>query len=372
MVAGMNENTSDVELFSAVSRVLAEPKAAPADSFVLHASLELLARVGLLRYVHPDARAAARRRLLWLADTYAAAGDPVEPPARYQADSVEDGAAALVAALAAGDLDDVDAIATWLGAAATPADLRRLLAQPVAASLAAAAHGSILLYLFPRVAPGGEVDGGIIRGPLRELARHPDWRLRWFEDPDEPSAGGSLSQALLDVPLLGVPGSSFIFPIMSQAEETGIAPKLLSGLLDGGDLRTARRQLARVAAWSMLQEPDDHANYGWSHCLTMPQAVMGVAGAGGVDARTATAVAATHVVGFRAALGSRSLVPEDPPSPPSPPVDVTGLATYAALHEDAHLAKYTLACLDAAADDPEHRGLYLAAADRLATWWKGR
>ena len=59
----------------------------------------------------------------------------------------------------------------------------------------------------------------------------------------------------------------------------------------------------------MLQEPPDYAPYGWSHCLTMPQAVMGIAG-DGVDVPRATAVAATYVVGFRAALGQRALDPE--------------------------------------------------------------
>ena len=48
------------------------------------------------------------------------------------------------------------------------------------------------------------------------------------------------------------------------------------------------------------------------------------------------------------------------------------LVTHAALHGDAHLAKYTLACLDAARDDPGARRLYLAAAAHLAGWWRTR
>ena len=31
--------------------------------------------------------------------------------------------------------------------------------------------------------------------------------------------------------------------------------------------------------------------------------------------------------------------------------------------------KYTLACLDAAADDPDQRHLYLASAASLSGWW---
>jgi hypothetical protein len=268
----------------------------------------------------------------------------------------------------------------------------------VAASLAAAAHGSILLYLLPRVAPRGEITGAVLRGPARELARMPQWRLRWFEDPDEPVAGTPLADALLDVPGLGLPGSAFIHPVMNQAEESGLAARLLSGVVSSApDVTAARRDLARVAAWSMLEEPADHAPYGWSHCLTMPQAVLGLAGCG-ASPRTAVAVAATHVVGFRAALGSRSL--EGRFEPPRPGTDdlaeaigtgrdlaaavawhapeqdlpgvVTELATRASLHHDAHLVKYTLACLDAAADDPDQRRLYLAAAASLSAWWAAR
>jgi hypothetical protein len=182
---------------------------------------------------------------------------------------------------------------------------------------------------------------------------------------------------------------------MNQAEESGLASKLLAGVVrDRPDAAAARRELARVAAWSMLEEPPDHAPYGWSHCLTMPQAVLGLAGRG-TSPRTAVAVAATHVVGFRAALGSRALdggwTPARPATTdlaeaiaagpeeaaatawhtPDEHVDdvVTGLATRAALHHDAHLVKYTLACLDAAAYDPDQRRLHLAAAASLSGWW---
>ena len=41
---------------------------------------------------------------------------------------------------------------------------------------------------------------------------------------------------------------------------------------------------------------------------------------------------------------------------------VQRLVTFAAVHRDAHLAKYTLACLDATRDDPGAGRLYLAAA----------
>ena len=377
-----------------VGELLAVPKEAPADSFVLHAPLELLARAALLPTVRPEQRDDARERVHNLASAYAAAGDPVVPPAPIDIESIDVGAARLLAAIEAGELDDVDQLARWLGNHVSPTELRHLLAQPVAASLAAAAHASILLYLLPRVALAVDAPVSIVRGPARELARHPDWRLRWFDDPDGiVTTSESLAETLLEVPLLGLPGNNFIFPIMNQAEESGIAAKLLAGVING-DAESAGRDLARIAALSMLLESGDHAPYGWSHCLTMPQAVIALAGHGS-EPRTAIAVAATHVVGFRAALGERSLNAGYHPAPPATtdvaeaiasgqadaaatvwhaPDDalddiVTDLATRAALHDDAHLVKYTLACFDAAANDPAHHRLYLAAATALHEWW---
>ncbi len=56
------------------------------------------------------------------------------------------------------------------------------------------------------------------------------------------------------------------------------------------------------------------------------------------------------------------------------PADYVGtirtlLATRAAVHHDAHLVKYTLACLDAADWDRERARLYLSAAASLHGWW---
>jgi len=381
-------------LITKAAEVISVPKEAPANSFILHAPLELLARTLLLERVPPTSIDQARARIEWLASTYEAADPPMTPPAPLAVASHDAAVDRFVKALAAGELDEVDQLATWLGSNVPAADLQHALAGAVVSSLAAAAHASILLFLLPRVAGDDDHLGTLLRGPARELARYPGWQLRWFEDPDpDEPASTSLVDALLDVPVLGVPGSDFIFPIMSQAEDSGIAPKLLGGLT-GTDPLAARRDLSRVAALSMLQEPPDHAAYGWSHCLTMPQAVIALAGHG-TPPRTAVAVAATHVVGFRAALGHNELradyAPERLPSigigeaidesrdhaasvawyAADEDVDgiVTELATRASLHHDAHLAKYTQACFDAAHHDPEQQRLYLAAAASLSSWW---
>jgi hypothetical protein len=364
----------DARLIRAVAEVCSVPKVDPADSFVLHTPLELLARAELLRHVAPDARRAARLRLLWLAAQYNEAGAPLRsaPVPADQFASIASASAALLDAIARGELDDVDRASQWLSAHATPDDLRRLLSNAIAPSLAAAAHASILLWLIGR----GDGVASLLRGPARELARQPVWKLDWYDDPSLSGNGTvtKLLDGLLSAPELPVPGSTFIYPIMSQVQDRGVASQCLAGVLRADmtldDVATARRVLSRVAAWSMVQEDDTYVPYGWTHCLTMPQAVLEIA-AYGLDPRSAVAIAATHVLGFRCVLGRVRIEPAG-----APPVPADGgraqfadLAANASRHHDAHLVKYTLATAHAAEADPEYGGLYLAAAQRLADYW---
>lgn len=402
--AGM-DRWPDERLAAAVGGVLARPKQAEADSFVLHAPLELLARVGLLPYVSSDRRHEARLRLASLGTLFAHAGPELptrDGEAATKLGSLDDAVRFLIGALEAGDLDDVDTAASALAALGTPERVASGIADAVAASLAAAAHAAILLCLWPRLAPSGQLPAGIIRQPLRELARHPDWRLRWFEHPDLVDEAGvtDLAAVLAGTPLLGPPGSTFIQPLMDQAEASGVAPRMLGGLAAAAPHpRAVRRAVTRVAIQSMLQETDARP-YGWSHCLTLPQAVTGLADLG-VAPTTVAAIAGTHVVGFRAAFGTVALdLDHAPPAVDgigeSTPVReaiasgpdgaahaawlhaanpaartslMTELATRASLHHDAHLVKYTLACFDAASDDPDHERTALAAAACLSGWW---
>jgi hypothetical protein len=394
------DQLSDVQLVGEVGRQLAIPRAAEADSFVLHSALELLARSALMPFVDPFMRPAARDRLRRLGGGFEAFGPPVAAPRAIEFDSIAQGADALVDAIGRGELDDVDAAASWLGRRATPWELREHLADALVPSLAAAGHAPIFLYLLPRVAPRGEVTGELLRQLARELARNPDWRMSWFERRPAESSGATrdeLMEALAGTPRLGDPPVAFIHPLMSRIDRDDAAGDWLGRATCGpfvDDLALDDRPLAvlRTAAWSMIAEPTRHAPYGWSHCLTMPQAVLGVAGAC-ADPSIALAIAATYVAGFRT-LADGALVTEmETPDPRltmseaiadgpttaaaaawhradrEPVTIMTALATAAAVHDDAHLVKYTLACLDAAAADPAARRLYLSAAASLAGWW---
>lgn len=347
------------------------PKATVENSFTLHAPLEMLARIGLLSHVAPARHDDAVAVIAEFADRYAAAGDPVDTPSPAQLTRVdsspEQAASRLLAAVRAGELDAVDALAVALLPTVSPAEATGLLGEGLVTSLAAAGHAPIGFALLGRVRPVQSV--ALLRGPLRSLARRPDWQIDWHRDVRAAGDPDSLYDALRATPRLGRPGSDFIFPLMSQVQDAGVARTLLAPVLaDRFDVAAAQRTLTRVAAWSMLHDDPEQAPYGWTHALTMPQAVMSLAGAGATP-RTALAVAGTFMVGFRAAHGTVDL-PETIEPGRAPDATWTDVATAAALHEDAHLVKFTLACRHAADDDAQYEPLYLGAAAFLADWWR--
>ena len=359
-------HSADLDLVARVADAIAVPKAAPADSFVLHAPLELMARVGLLPYVAPGRRDEALGMIEWLGDQYRAAGDPVEPPLVVELGDPAISADALATAITDGDLDMVDAIAATLLPKVSAHEAVGLLGERVITSLAAAGHAPIGMALLTQVVPRLPVS--LLRGALRGIASHPQWRIHWHEAVQPHGDPSGLYAALRSAPQLGRPGSDFIFPLMSQVQDSGLAATLLTPVLaERFDVTQAFHTLSRVATWSMVHDDPGQAPYGWSHALTMPQGVMSLAG-GGVRPRTALAVAATFLVGFRAAHGTVEMPDVLEPEPRSG-VSVEELATAAALHEDAHLVKYTLACLHAMAEDPSFRTLHHAAAVRLVDHW---
>ncbi len=330
---------TDAELVAACATVIDRPKAAPPASFELHAPLELLARSLLLDRIPESAHELARERLRWLATEYVDAG-PSAPP---------------------------------------QPDPPPFAPDAVVTSLAAAGHAPILFSLRPRVDAVPTSFGD--RLVATELARHPDWRLEWpARRDDDARSSGDLTERLALPPSPGDPESNSIYPTMHLVDVSGLAAKVLEEPLVGLDVDAASRTLQRVAAQSMLQDTPAAAPYGWTHCLTMPQAVLVAAGAG-VERSLAIAVAATYVLGFRSTLGQVRLDAAWEPAPETAaarawfadddqlPAIVDELVTVGAVHPDAHLAKYTLACLDAAAGDTEATRLFLAAALQLQEWW---
>lgn len=366
----MQTSTALPAAIDAAARTISVPKRAPADSFVLHAPLELAARVGILERLAPEDRGPALAQIEATASAYLAAGEPLGPTVARTWTSVDQATATLTSALASQDLATVDAAMSWLAERIDPGAARTALATAIAPALSAAAHVPIGLHLLTRVADGA-LPASLLRGPLRELARHPDRQLTWFESPtwSAPSSadGSPLEERLRSVPFLGRPGSDFIHPLMDQAERSGTAAAAIGPSL-GDDVDAVRRTLLRAAAWSMLHDDPAHAPYGWTHCLTLPQAVLSLA-PDALDPAIAIAVAGTHVVGFRAALGRAELGSLDDAAGGLDEVDLAPSMRAASTHPDAHLAKYVLACAHAGEDDPAWRATYHRAAAHLVAWW---
>ncbi len=393
------DRLSDEQLVTAVAAVVAQPREEPANSFVLHSPLELTARARLLARTPASHRRLARLRLVSIAARY-----QQHPPAdlavgtgtgtAVDAGSVDPGIEAVLDAIDAGDLEGVDAAVQRLTASRPhPASILGPLATAVARRTAAAAHAPIFLATLaetPDHAPGWLP---LLRPLTRELARRPDWAITWMDrtgsdaSPKDDNATvdpEALFVALADPPRLGVPGSSFIHPLLMQVDAPGVADAVLGPIVglsragaptDPG--QAGAKAVTRVAALAMVRDDPSHAPYGWTHCLTLPQAILTLAPHidRGDHPGSALAIAATQVLAFRAAQGSVTLDPNDelltPADPATAGARAEALIIEAARRHDAHIAKYILASLTAATTDPEASEVHLTAAEHLLSVWDG-
>lgn len=383
----------DAALVAAVAKAISVPKVSADTSFLTHAPLELLARAALLPLVAPQARGEARRRIAAIASVYARAGEEVEGPEIAFAGESQAIAAAR-AALEDGDADTFDGALVFLAPRLSLKELRTAFFEPIAPHLGAAGHAPILFAEFARIE--GRIDGAgaLLRAPARGIARLAEGKLRWHEtataDPFDADAPRELMRRLSVAPSLCSP-SPFIAPTMMAVEAAGFAARVLGDVTANLRAGDAMKALARIAALSMLQDDPASAPYGWTHALTMPLAVLQNAGVAR-DERALVRIAATHALGFRATMGEVALDLDHAPAKPKSPAifdvapgEAAGAAFHAAPHararlwsalatrtatmEDAHLAKYTLACMDAAGADPQCAPLYLSAAAYLGAWW---
>src|ERR1700733_64148 len=381
----------DTVLIRAVAASIAAPKARIESSFVLHAPLELLARAWLLPHVPPYRREAARRRIAEIAARYAAEGPEIDSkPKVYRSDDAA--LSALSMALRGGDTDVADGALLFLTPRIPIERFRAMLAEPILPLLGAAGHAPVLLMLLeaaPGRLPGCSM---LLRSPLRALALEANRRLSWMEAAGAPD--GALTAPLFDClaapPRVETPSNS-IASTMLSVERDGYAARILAAATNGITAPTAGRILLRVAALSMLLDDPVHAPYGWTHCFTLPQAILSLQDVAS-DVMRVIRVAATYSLGFRATLGSArlqyplswelqtgSMASQREPSDAAAAVFKSGadqhpsiraqLAGRAAIHADAHLVKYTMACIAAADRDPQESVLYLAAAAYLAAWW---
>jgi hypothetical protein len=392
---GLDE-ASDLQLLAWAAEIVAVPRR-DVTSFVLHAPLELIARYRLLGGLREAARPLARFQLLRFAATYAQrTGEAVAQPAVDSADP-----SALVDALDRGDPDAAQARAAALAASASPVELTSAVGAPMLRRLGAAAHGPIFLSLLQKLEPEAAKLAAPMLAPLaRQLAAQNDQRLTWA-GPGAADGPPRLDAADLEGALLASPLKPFaggIFPIMRSAEAHGVPQSVIGprvpATLSAAEAEPGFAAICRVAALAMPQEGPREAKYGWSHCLTLPQAVWEIAGGVG-DPAFALKVAATYVAGMRAGIGRRRRltprlkVPSRGPvlaealqrSPqaaaeaawraeaPETETVFAALVAEAAIRPDAHLIKYVTSCRDGARRDPASAPAYRAGAAYLTALW---
>jgi len=394
------EALSETELFRAAAHIVSQPKL-DLSSFRLHAPLEIMARYNLLPLVSPADRDLARIQIVATASHYQAGGEAVRPPERIRMASSSDAAANLRRAVQEGDVERADALCLSLADAGGLPELLNSITDLTLRTLTGAAHTHIGLMLMTRMSSDvGPAALGLARAGVRSLAQAPGLNLkcvtthRTLRDPET-----ELASILRAVPVVSPQGPGMV-AMMQAAEQAGLPDRLLGDALlssaDEARCEGALRTACRIAALSMLEDKPEPAKYYWTHCLTLPHAAWALTRClpGRSFAAEAAHTAAIWVMAIRASHGNGDLKPlpelehvemdltealvHSPRAAASvawfarpdqrPQIEQT-LASEAAIRNDAHLVKYTWACLDAAVQDPTHAPLLHAAAAYLCSIW---
>lgn len=400
---------SDAELFDQICPIVARPPARGLTSFTLHAPLEVMARYGLMRLVEPSERELARLQMVASAAVYGHQVDLIPAPARvYSFADANTAAGELTSTFASGDADGMEAMVLSVALQFGTKSLLNLLTPLALPTLTGASHSHIGLWLLLRHAePAGVEDASLLRAAARALAADPTGQMKSFQGM---SIDGTqhlktppeqVSKEILDKfadPAKGTLSGQSIRELVEAGEKTGNVDALFGDFirhdLSQPQIDAAFRAFLRVSAHSMLQDDLEQAKFGWSHCLNLPQSAFGLSSVT-TNRKLALAAALVWVVAYRSVLSDRALDFGWHPQPikdasvlealqtspaaaasrvwHAPDAELSAiwriLATEASIRNDVHLVKYTRACLDMGAFDPEHVRLYLAAAAHLCALW---
>lgn len=401
---------SDAHLCQQAAAIISNPPVKGSSSFTLHAPLELMARYGLLPLVDPQKRSLARVQMVASASTFEAGTTTGAPPPKIAAFPDPSAAKAEFArTFQHGDADGLEAIMLQFAAQFGTAKLVHLLTPLALPTLTGASHSHIGLWLLLRHARTSDIgDAALLRAAARALAADPKSQLKSFSgmaiEGDKPlvQAPGDVEREVLEKltsPPRGKPAYGGMRGLFVAGEATGNADTLFADFircdLTQEQIDAAFRAALRVCAHSMLQHDPQYAKFGWSHCLTLPQAACGLSSLN-MDRKLALAATLVWTTAYRSVLsdrvldfqwapekidGSASLLEALQTSPTAAAAHVwhadamelpfvkQTLATQASIRTDQHLIKYTRACLDMVSFDPEHEKLYLAAAAHLCGIW---
>jgi hypothetical protein len=377
----------------------------------LHAPLELLARLGLLPLVAPADRQLARLRLVGSAASFEASTTPAKPAKKRKPfPNLEEAKADFKGTFDGRDVEGLEANVLQFAVQYGTVNLVQLLTPLALPTLTGASHSHIGLWLLLRHGRTSDIDdAALLRAAARSLASSPKDTLKSFKG--MAIAGGKPLQqpaARVEEEILtklkshppikpgGLPSMRGLF---TAGEKTGQADTLFGDFithdLANEQIDAAFRASLRICAHNMLQHSPAFAKFGWSHCLTLPQAACGLSNLH-IERKLALAATLVWTSAYRSVLSDRTLDLAWQPAklvgsaslsealktspataaarvwyadPTEYPHIKQTLATQASIRSDQHLIKYTRACFDMISFDPGHERLYLSAAAHLCAIW---
>ena len=121
--------------------------------------------------------------------------------------------------------------------------------------------------------------------------------------------GAEILEKLSDPPKGKLEGMS-IRNLLQAGEQTGNVDALFGDYirhdLTDEQIDAAFRAILRASGHSMLQHDLQQSKFGWSHCLTLPQAALGLSSMG-ADRKLALAAAFVWITAYRSVLSDQAL-----------------------------------------------------------------
>ena len=395
---------SDDSFFEWAAGLVSSPKSKLA-SFTMHAPLEIMARFLLLHRVAPEHQFLARLQIAASATRYTEIGQSLALPSVYTHGNALNGDGPLekvIRSIANGDVEGtVKASCEFVASGAYPL-LVDGLADHFVSHFSCGAHSHIYLHLLSLLSPSQQrVALPMLIGFANELSHHPRQVISPIENGAACYKIGAdnehLASTILNVTKLEPPSEGGISAMVAHSLAHKLDSELRSIIADqslSDDSADDGFVLpCRIAAHSMIQEDGTHTCYGWTHALTLPQAVLGLSGS---FANPANAMLASNLyaISYQAILAKgRQNLSYLPPSNElsfdeallhSPEAALAAgwhlpselrqvafgrLATEACIRPDCHCVKYVLAAWQMAEFDADFAHLYLAAACRLVHFW---
>ncbi|MCP4621758.1 MAG: hypothetical protein GY844_35585, partial [Bradyrhizobium sp.] len=221
----------------------------------------------------------------------------------------------------------------------------------------------------------------MLLGFVHEVSRHPDQAIgAAIDNAARHEAAGTIARELehaqRDVSKLRAPSKGGISALLGKSIDHGLDTQIRSIIADRDEVPQPLGNgfviPCRTAAFSMLQEAEEHARYGWTHALTLPQAVLGLSGHF-VDPASALLASNLYASAYQAIIAEGKIAPDAKPEPTdlgfaealfrSPELAAAAgwhlapgaraaafdlLATEASIRPDCHGVKYALATRQAA------------------------